>query len=102
MPADGWDPAQYDRFQEERQQPFFDLLALVQPAPGCRAVDLGCGTGELTVALHQHLLAGETIGIDRSASMLEDSDGWAVEGVWFGERDIASFPIPTAPTASSM
>jgi trans-aconitate 2-methyltransferase len=26
--------------------------------------------------------------------MLEDSDGWAVEGVWFGERDIASFPDP--------
>ncbi|MDQ1357981.1 MAG: trans-aconitate 2-methyltransferase [Acidimicrobiaceae bacterium] len=94
MPADGWDPAQYARFGEERQQPFFDLLALLHPAPGCRAVDLGCGTGELTVALHKHLLAGETVGIDRSAAMLDDSERWAVEGVWFGQRDIASFPDP--------
>ncbi len=94
MPTDGWDPVQYDRFHQERQQPFFDLLALLHPAPGCRAIDLGCGTGELTVALHKHLGAGETIGIDRSAAMLDDSDRWAVEGVWFGQRDIASFPDP--------
>jgi trans-aconitate 2-methyltransferase len=49
--ADTWDPTQYDKFQREREQPFFDLLALVRPAPGMRRVDLGCGTGRLTRAL---------------------------------------------------
>jgi trans-aconitate methyltransferase len=39
-----WDPEQYHRFQRERFLPFEDLLALVRPRPGMRAVDLGCGT----------------------------------------------------------
>jgi trans-aconitate 2-methyltransferase len=30
---DTWDPAQYSKFQRQREQPFFDLLALVRPAP---------------------------------------------------------------------
>ena len=38
---------------------------------GARVVDLGCGTGELTVRLHHHVGAVETVGIDRSAEMLE-------------------------------
>jgi len=48
---DTWDPAQYERFAAERNAPFFELLALVQPVPGGQAVDLGCGTGTLTAAL---------------------------------------------------
>jgi len=91
MPTDVWDPAQYDRFAAQRRQPFTDLLALLQPVPGGRAVDLGCGTGELTVALHRRLSAGETIGIDRSAAMLSDSERWAGHGVSFAVRDITDF-----------
>jgi trans-aconitate 2-methyltransferase len=68
--TDTWDPAQYDKFQREREQPFFDLLALVRPAPHMRVVDLGCGSGVLTRALHEQLAARETVGIDRSERML--------------------------------
>jgi trans-aconitate 2-methyltransferase len=93
-PADAWDPVQYDRFQHERRQPFYDLLSLIQPVRGGRAVDLGCGTGELTVDLHHHLEATETIGIDRSASMLTGHDRLAGDGVSFSVRDIATFPDP--------
>jgi trans-aconitate 2-methyltransferase len=67
---DIWDPRQYDKFQREREQPFFDLLGLVQRRPGMRVVDLGCGTGKLTRTLHDRLEALETLGIDRSDSML--------------------------------
>ena len=69
--TDTWNPEQYDKFQREREQPFFDLLALVRPAPGMRVVDLGCGTGTLTRLLHARLQARETVGIDRSPRMLE-------------------------------
>jgi trans-aconitate 2-methyltransferase len=100
MTADPWDPAQYDRFQTERRQPFFDLLSLLSPVPGGRAIDLGCGTGELTLALHDHLRAGETIGIDRSASMLAGSGRLAGDGVSFRQRDIASFPDPDGSDGS--
>jgi trans-aconitate 2-methyltransferase len=68
--SDPWDPARYERFRSEREQPFHDLLALVRPRPGMRVVDLGCGTGALTEHLHRTLAAAETIGIDNSPSML--------------------------------
>lgn len=67
---DAWNPTQYERFAAERRQPFDDLLALVRPIPGGRAVDLGCGTGELTVDLHRHTGAAGTLGIDSSEAML--------------------------------
>ena len=69
---DSWDPRQYHKFQREREQPFYDLLGLVRPAPHMRVVDLGCGTGKLTRVAHQRLQALETTGIDRSAGMLTE------------------------------
>ncbi|MDQ1428262.1 MAG: trans-aconitate 2-methyltransferase [Acidimicrobiaceae bacterium] len=92
--ADGWDPSQYDRFRDERRQPFTDLLSLIAPVPGGRAIDLGCGTGELTVLLHRHLQAAETFGIDRSAAMLAHAPHPAGEAVSFEQRDIGNFPDP--------
>ncbi len=68
---DPWNPAQYDRFQRERSQPFFDLMALVVPEPQMRVLDLGCGTGALTRRLAEQLRARETLGVDRSPAMLE-------------------------------
>ena len=57
---DAWNPGQYERFRDERRQPFFDLLALVQRRPSMQVVDLGCGTGVLTRTLHRELLADES------------------------------------------
>jgi trans-aconitate 2-methyltransferase len=70
---DPWNPEQYDKFRRERERPFFDLLALVAPVKDPRVVDLGCGTGALTAIAHERLHARETIGIDRSARMLEQA-----------------------------
>lgn len=70
MSEDSWDPTQYERFREERQQPFYDLLKLVFPRKAMRIVDLGCGTGELTREMHRHFKATSTLGIDSSESML--------------------------------
>src|SRR5215468_3916801 len=91
MPSDPWKHAQYEKFRDERSQPFFDLMALVEPRPGLRAVDLGCGTGELTRELHRRLKARETLGLDRSASMLEKSAAYAGDGLRFERRDIEAF-----------
>jgi trans-aconitate 2-methyltransferase len=70
MAADSWDPAQYERFAAERAQPFWDLAALVEERPIRTAVDLGCGTGELTAALAARLGIASMVGIDSSAAML--------------------------------
>jgi trans-aconitate 2-methyltransferase len=88
MPTDVWDPLQYDRFRDERRQPFLDLLALVRSRPGMRVVDLGCGTGELTRILHDRVAAAETLGIDRSAAMLAKSGTYAGGGLRFQEGDL--------------
>ncbi|HEY7289815.1 MAG TPA: methyltransferase domain-containing protein [Vicinamibacterales bacterium] len=92
MPTDTWNPAQYNLFQREREQPFFDLLAGVVPRPDMRVVDLGCGTGRLTRLLHQRLHARETVGIDQSARMLEGSADAALPGLRFEAGTIESFP----------
>lgn len=87
--TDGWNPDQYERFKAERTQPFRDLLALLQPCPGGSAVDLGCGTGELTRELHTALGVARTIGIDTSSAMLERATPGG--GVEFQQGDIATF-----------
>jgi len=91
---DAWDPARYERFKAERTAPFFDLLALTKPHPGALAVDLGCGTGELTAELHRHVQAAATTGIDRSANMLARAEAHAGGGLRFDRGDMAAFGGP--------
>ena len=92
MTTDTWNPAQYDKFQREREQPFFDVLAMIQPAPRMRIVDLGCGTGRLTRELHERLQGRETIGIDRSARMLAAQEGVPLPpGLSFRQQTVEAF-----------
>ena len=95
MTTDSWSPGQYRRFASEREQPFWDLLALVEPAAGGAVVDLGCGTGELTLALHERTGAGETVGVDSSARMLAKAP--AREGLRFVHADIRDFAPDERP-----
>jgi trans-aconitate 2-methyltransferase len=85
-----WNPEQYERFKGERAQPFHDLVALIEHRPRMQIVDLGCGTGELTRELHQHLSAEETVGIDNSETMLLRS-GAGSEVLRFEKGDIEAF-----------
>jgi trans-aconitate 2-methyltransferase len=66
-----WNPDQYHKFQSQRSAPFYDLLALVEKHPNLKAVDLGCGTGELTRVLADSLPGGNVTGLDLSPQMLE-------------------------------
>jgi trans-aconitate 2-methyltransferase len=84
-----WDVDQYERFKNERAQPFRDLAALIEPRPNMRIIDLGCGTGELTRELHEQLSASETLGIDSSESMLQKAAPSST--LHFQLGDIASF-----------
>jgi trans-aconitate 2-methyltransferase len=90
-PSADWNPAPYARFRDERATPFFDLLALVQPRPAMRVVDLGCGPGELTRELHVHLNARETLGLDNSPAMLAKAAAYAGDGLRFADGDIGTF-----------
>lgn len=84
-----WNPEQYERFKSERAQPFQDLVSLIEPRAHMRVLDLGCGTGELTRTLHEHLHAAETLGIDSSETMLAKAPQAA--GLHFRRQTIESF-----------
>jgi len=86
-----WTPEQYERFNDERAQPFWDLVALVEHRPHMRVVDLGCGTGELTRKLHEHLSATETVGIDSSETMLLKSGHFGGEILRFQQGTVEAF-----------
>lgn len=92
--ADLWNPVQYERFRAERRQPFDELLAMIEPRPRMRIVDLGCGTGDLTRDLHEKLAAASTIGIDRSGRMLSRASGQPLAGLSFAQADLAGFTSP--------
>ena len=94
-PSSGqWDPSQYERFKAERRQPFEDLLRMIEPVPGGRLIDLGCGTGELTRDLHTALGVAESIGVDMSSEMLERARELAGEGLSFATGDLSTFEEP--------
>jgi trans-aconitate 2-methyltransferase len=92
---DFWNPRQYERFRSERRQPFDELLAMIEPRPRMRIVDLGCGTGDLTRELHETLGAASTLGIDRSGRMLSRARGQTpLERLSFAQADLAEFTSP--------
>lgn len=95
MTKDAWEPDQYSKFERERAQPFFDLMAGVGGLPKhSRILDLGCGPGDLTAKLHRHFSAKETLGVDSSAAMLEKAEKLVKSensGLRFAAGDLSTF-----------
>jgi trans-aconitate 2-methyltransferase len=89
--SDAWNASTYRAFATERAQPFLDLLALVRPTRILRAVDLGCGPGELTRLAAAQLGCAEMVGIDNSPSMLAEAEQISTPNVQFERGDISSW-----------
>jgi len=73
--ADGnaWDADRYERDHSFVYEYGADVLELLDPEPGERVLDLGCGTGELTAALAA--AGADAVGLDASAEMVERARG---------------------------
>src|SRR5690349_4745066 len=65
-----WNPDTYRQFEKERSAPFEDLLGLIERRNGLDVIDLGCGTGDLTLRLAEELPNSNVLGIDNSVQML--------------------------------
>lgn len=85
-----WNPDQYHKFQSERAAPFYDLLALVDARPNLKAMDLGCGTGELTRQLADRLPNSDVTGLDSSPQMLDKAASFARGGLVFQAGDLSA------------
>ncbi|THF68814.1 methyltransferase domain-containing protein [Deinococcus sp. Arct2-2] len=90
-----WNPQQYLQFQQERDRPFFDLLAQVQGQPKTVA-DLGCGTGHLTAALAERWPGADVVGLDSSPEMLSKAAAYATKNLTFQQADLREWQ-PAAP-----
>jgi trans-aconitate 2-methyltransferase len=75
-----WDANQYLKFADECSRPFFDLLAQVRRQQSGFIVDFGCGTGHLTRMLAERWPTSRVLGIDNSASMLEQARPLSISG----------------------
>ena len=81
-----WDPDRYLAFSDERGRPFADLVARIGAEDPRTVVDLGCGTGNLTVLLAQRWPAARVLGVDSSEEMVRAAPSDA--GVEFTVGDI--------------
>lgn len=88
-----WDAAQYLRFAGERARPALDLLGRIPDrlAPR-RIVDLGCGTGEITLALKARWPEAEVTGLDSSEAMLDKARALGPGVAWI-QADIAGWSV---------
>lgn len=86
-----WDPAIYEAFREQRQQPFLDLLAAIPALDPRVVVDAGCGTGRTTLELARRYPSAQVIGVDHSPQMLAEATG-----LEFIHADIATWRPPLA------
>lgn len=89
-----WDPDLFLRFKNERFAPFDDLIRMVHSRQGLKAVDLGCGTGELTARLKEYLPDSDVTGIDSSPQMLERARQLEKPGLHFEQGQIEDFSGP--------
>jgi len=91
MSNPNWNPSQYEMFKAQRARPFYDLMALIQEQIFSEAIDLGCGTGELSLILKDTLKIEHLFAIDSSAEMLEKSKKFQKPGLEFVLQDITTF-----------
>ncbi len=78
-----WNPAQYRRFEAERDRAALDLLVRIPPDLDPREIwDLGCGTGRHAALLKRRHPDARVHGLDSSADMLEQARGLEADVDW--------------------
>jgi trans-aconitate methyltransferase len=70
MSGNSFDPNAYDDDQSFVYEYGADLLELLDPSPGDRILDLGCGNGHLTAEV---VTAADVVGVDADRAMLAEA-----------------------------
>jgi ubiquinone/menaquinone biosynthesis C-methylase UbiE len=71
MADTNWDAALYETRHAFVWEKARSLAKLLDPQPGERILDLGCGTGQLTSEIAAH--GTVVVGVDRSSQMIEEA-----------------------------
>jgi trans-aconitate 2-methyltransferase len=87
-----WDAERYHRLSNPQLGWGRRVLERLAPDPNERILDLGCGTGRLTVELFAAISEGLVVAVDRSESMLEEA---SARHVWHrGPHPIDAEKLP--------
>lgn len=89
-PSSPWDPSLYQNAHAFVWEMAGEIFALLDPQPGEKILDIGCGTGQLTARIAA--AGGEVVGIDTSAEMLEKARG-NFPAIDFRQADARSFSL---------
>jgi len=87
-----WNADQYLKFADHRLRPGLELLARIPLAAPISVWDLGCGTGNLTQALHERWPDARVTGLDNSPDMLAKAR--KIAGIGWVERDLEGWSPP--------
>src|SRR5947208_1190213 len=85
-----WDADHYDKSHSYVWTLAADLIELLAPQAGERVLDLGCGTGHLTVKIAER--GARVVGIDASAEMVRQARE-NYPGLEFRVGDATSFEV---------
>lgn len=80
--ASSYDPlvAQFDAFASRFSAPFAErIVTLAQPAPTARVLDVGCGSGIVTLRVAPAVPDGRVLGVDLSDGMLQTAQTKAAQ-----------------------
>jgi trans-aconitate methyltransferase len=90
--SNAWDASLYDQKHSFVFRAAEGLLELLDPKPGERILDLGCGTGHLTAKISER--GATVVGLDHSPDMLAAARKAYPQLVWVA-RDAADFAFAT-------
>ena len=97
-----WDPERYEGGHEFVYEYGRDVLDLLEPQPGERILDLGCGTGHLTNEIAAAVgTEGTVVGIDSSEAMIDEARA-AYPAVDFAVADGTAFSIESLADDASI
>ncbi|KAH7320518.1 S-adenosyl-L-methionine-dependent methyltransferase [Rhizoctonia solani] len=94
-PKDSWSSSMYNQhlsfvYADVHTKPVLELLA---PQGGERILDMGCGSGEITVQLQNFVGEnGVVVGVDMSSNMLEKAKENGLSELFQGDIQNLSFP----------
>jgi SAM-dependent methyltransferase len=80
-----WDADRYESSGRFVSEEAMDLVDILDPRPGERVLDVGCGTGHLTAEIADR--GADVVGLDNAGDMLEEARG-RYPGIEFVEGDV--------------
>ena len=92
-----WNPDKYDRIAIPQLLDGQNLISLINPSVDWVIVDIGCGSGTLTVDIAKLVPEGKVIGIDTSSDMLKAAndkrESLGLANIEFRKRDFYNIDL---------